>query len=265
MPTRILSPFVTVKQVWWFIFVASMSAVLPVHAPRAAERCRISDPNPPLKVRATPNGSIVGSLSNGTFVTVLDYSANKQWVFVGKYEDRSPIGWVYQQYINCTEQGRETSFGGAIAFQQLPIELRQHAIEVRKSCKELAGDNRTFNDMHGIEILDLKGHGSRDIIVDNEGLCGTHMAGANCSNRACNMKIYKEAPRGQWHKIFDEDLYAKFLAIDWERMRFQLMVVSIYAGDPRCRPEPTREYTSGQSCNLIVTYRNNEWNWQRIR
>ena len=59
--------------------------------------------------------------------------------------------------------------------------------------------------------------------------------------------------------------YAKFLAIDWEKMRLQLMVVSIYAGDPRCQPDPKKEYTSGRSCNLIVTYRHNEWNWQLIR
>jgi hypothetical protein len=151
------------------------------------------------------------------------------------------------------------------SFQQLPREIHDHAIEVRKSCAELAGDNRTFDDMQGIDILDLKGDGSWDIIVDNEGLCGSHMAGANCGNRGCDMKIYKEISKGAWRKIFDEHLYAKFLAIDWENMRLQLMVVSIYAGDPRCRPEPSKEYTSGKSCNLIVTYKDNRWNWQLIR
>ena len=77
------------------------------------------------------------------------------------------------------------------------------------------------------------------------------------------MAIYKEAPRGQWRKILDEHLYDKHLAIDWEKMRLQLMVVSFYAGDPRCKPR--KEYSSGHSCNLIVTYRNNGWNWELIR
>jgi hypothetical protein len=54
-------------------------------------RCRVSDPSPPLTVRTTPDGTSVGSLSNDTVVTVLDYSPNKSWIFVGK-EDRSPIG-----------------------------------------------------------------------------------------------------------------------------------------------------------------------------
>ena len=153
----------------------------------------------------------------------------------------------------------------SLEFRQLPKEIWDHATEVRGSCKELAGDDRKFDDMQGINILDLTGNGSRDIVVDDEGLCGSHMAGANCSNRACDMRIYKETSRGQWRKIFDEALYDKFLAIDWERMRLQLMVVSIYAGDPRCQPNPTKDYTSGKSCNLIVTYRNNKWNWQLIR
>jgi hypothetical protein len=152
-----------------------------------------------------------------------------------------------------------------LGFQQLPGEIRQHAIEVRQACKELTGDNRTFDDMQGIQIVDLKGDGSRDIIVDNESLCGSHMAGANCSNRGCDVRIYKEISRGAWRKIFEEHLYAKHFAIDWNTMRLQLMVVSIYAGDPRCHPNPREEYTSGKSCNLIVTYKSNGWNWQVIR
>lgn len=149
-----------------------------------------------------------------------------------------------------------------ITFRQLPKEVRDLAIEVRNSCRELNPD-MTFNDIQGIQILDLNGDGSRDIFVDNEELCGGHMAGANCSNRACDMTIFKEVSKGQWRKIFNEHLYAKFLAIDWDTMRFQLMVASIFAGDPRCRPR--KEYTSGHSCNLIVTFSNNKWNWQRIR
>ena len=148
-----------------------------------------------------------------------------------------------------------------VDFRQLPGEVRELARDVRNSCKE-SEPQITFNDMQGIMILDLNGSGSRDIVVDNEELCGEHIAGANCSNRGCDMTIYKEVSRGQWRKIFKEHLYAKFLAIDRETMRFQLMVASIFAGDPRCQPR--KEYTSGFSCNLIVTFKNNRWNWQKI-
>src|ERR1700726_4866207 len=107
--------------------------------------------------------------------------------------------------------------------------------------------------------------GSHDIVVDNEILCREHIAGANCSNRGCDMTIYKEVSKGHWQKSFHEHLYAKFLAIDWDTMRFQLMVASIFAGDPRCQSSPRKGYTSGQSCNLFVTFHNNRWSWQRIR
>ena len=97
-----------------------------------------------------------------------------------------------------------------------------------------------FNDMQGIQILDLKGDGSRDIFVDNEGLCGDHIAGVNCSNRGCDMIVYKEISRGHGRKIFNEHLYSKYLAINWDAMRLQLMVASIFAGDPRCQPDPRK-------------------------
>jgi len=151
-----------------------------------------------------------------------------------------------------------------IDYRQLPKEVRDLAVKVRDSCREL-DPAKTFDDMQGIQILDLAGDGSRDIVVDNEALCGEHMAGANCTNRGCDMTIYKEITRGQWRRTFKEHLYAKFLAIDWDTMRFQLMVASIFAGDPRCQPAPGQEYTSGRSCNLIVTFRNDKWSWQRIR
>ena len=150
-----------------------------------------------------------------------------------------------------------------LEFSQLPTEIRNRAIEVRKSCSELFPEME-FNDMQGIQVLDLKGDGSRDIVVDNEGLCGRHISGANCSNRSCDLAIYKEGPKGQWRKIFDEQAYDRYLAIDWMRTppRLQLMVVSIGKNDARCHPK--RSYSTEPSCNLIVTLRNNKWNWQLI-
>jgi hypothetical protein len=53
-------------------------------------------------------------------------------------------------------------------FKQLPKEVRDHAIEVRNSCQEYTSEGggeeeRTFDDMQGIQILDLKEDGSRNI------------------------------------------------------------------------------------------------------
>jgi uncharacterized protein len=95
--------------------IARLNAVLAKltaqgHFAGAAQQCRVSDPNPPLNIRTTPNGSIVGTLPNGTLVAVLDYSANRLWVFVGRYEDWSPIGWVYGEYLDCKATGNDDSF-----------------------------------------------------------------------------------------------------------------------------------------------------------
>lgn len=152
----------------------------------------------------------------------------------------------------------------AMEFRQLPMEVRDLAAETRQSCKQEDAD-MSFNDMQGIQVISLNGDGARDIVVDNEGLCGAHMAGANCSNRGCDLTIYKEISRSQWKLVFKEHLYEKFLAIDWKTMRLQLLIAAIFAGDPRCQPDPRKNYSSGESCNLIVTYKADRWNWNLIR
>jgi len=152
-----------------------------------------------------------------------------------------------------------------LEYSQLPREVRDTIRDIRANCKELNPDFKPYAIEQGIMIVDLDDSGSKNIVLDAENVCNGQVPGANCSNRGCDMTIFKETSRGQWQKIFKEHLYAKYLAIDWETMRLQLMVVSIYAGDPRCQPDANKDYSSGKSCNLIVTYRNNQWNWQLIR
>jgi len=150
-----------------------------------------------------------------------------------------------------------------IRFQELPTDIRSHVNEVRRACKELDPDFKPYDDLQGVTIIDLTGDGSRDLMVDNEELCNSHIAGANCNNRGCDLIIWKEVDRGSWKKIFKEHLHRKFISVHTETSRFQLMAVSIYAGDPRCKPR--KEYTSGQSCDLLVSYRNGQWQWELIR
>lgn len=150
-----------------------------------------------------------------------------------------------------------------IDFNKLPKEIRERATEARRACKELNPEIK-FSQLQGIDIFDLEGDGSTDIVVDNEGLCGEHMPGANCSNRGCDLAIYKEVSRGRWRKIFDEHLHSKHLVIEPYTMRFKQMTVSIYAGNPRCQPDPDKDYSSGMACTLNVRYRNSDWYWELI-
>ncbi len=149
-------------------------------------------------------------------------------------------------------------------FQDLPKEVRNHVDEIRQSCKELDPEFKPYDAMQGINVIDLNGDGSRDLMVDNEEVCNSHMAGANCSNRGCDLIIWKQAG-GAWKTVFKEHLHRKFISLASDTGRFQLMAASIYAGDPKCKPDPRKEYTSGKSCDLLITYRNGQWVWQPIR
>ena len=71
----------------------------------AAPTCKVTDPTgTDLNVRTAPNGRIVGTLSNGQRVTILDgtMSGGKAWVYVGDAElGDQPFGWVFREFISC--------------------------------------------------------------------------------------------------------------------------------------------------------------------
>jgi hypothetical protein len=157
-------------------------------------------------------------------------------------------------------------------FDALPKEIRAHIGEIRQRCKETMADANFSKELdatsllRGTQELNLS-DGSKIIVVDNEEICGNPIPAGNCSNRGCDLLIYKKTDRSNYRKIFDEHLHGKYIAVDYSNYkhpRFQLLVASIYAGDKRCKPEPGKDYTSGMSCNLIVTYRNGRWVWQKI-
>ena len=153
----------------------------------------------------------------------------------------------------------------------LPQEVRDSVEKARNACSERREDGgeyqRQLGDWAGIQIVDLNGDKSNDIVVDYSEVCGGRMTEAVCSNRSCGFEIYKQIGNGKWRKIFDEDLYSYHLVIDGEREsnRFQLLIATIWAGDPRCDPDQKKHYDSGQACNLFVTYKNGKWKWQKIK
>lgn len=88
----------------WVVWMGATVVALVSMGAHAEEVCRVADPtHTPLNVRSTPDGQPVGTLSNGEQVTALDHSQHrgKDWVFVGKAADRTPIGWVFQDYLDC--------------------------------------------------------------------------------------------------------------------------------------------------------------------
>ncbi|MEZ5850920.1 MAG: hypothetical protein R3D68_09775 [Hyphomicrobiaceae bacterium] len=149
--------------------------------------------------------------------------------------------------------------------RDVPAPVRQHVQSVLRSCLEYDRKAGPAMETSGIQAIDLTGKGRRAILVDNVHLCRGHMAGANCSNRGCDLRIWEQHPDGTWKLTFNEHAHDKFVSLDRDTNKFQFMAISIYAGDPRCEPDQGRDYTSGQSCDLLVTYEKGRWHWRRPR
>lgn len=148
-----------------------------------------------------------------------------------------------------------------IKFFELPLDIQRHVTEVRKSCRELHDEGMHVSEpSQGVTVVDIERDGSTDFLVDNEEICGTHMAGANCSNRGCDLLIWQQRS-GRWFKVFEEHLHAKFVSIDEDTRHLQMMAVSIYAGDDKCDPPPETDFSSGKSCDRVVLFKHGKWQW----
>ncbi len=162
--------------------------------------------------------------------------------------------------IGCNTAAQAENF----SWDLLPKNVQAHAKLVRDSCQELNPDFKPYDPMQGITAVKLDQNGTRALIVDNENLCNGPMAGANCSNRGCDLTIWREDRPGRWSIIFKEHLHRSFISIN-EENQLKLMAVSIYAGDRKCQPPPGADFTSGQSCDALVTYQKGGWKWNVIR
>jgi hypothetical protein len=95
------------------IAVASPALAFEGHA-RPEPRCEISDYDPPTNVRTQPNGPIVGNLTNGTEIRIVDqtramhpgyWPVGGLWDYVevrGEGNGWEPYGWVYDPLVRCT-------------------------------------------------------------------------------------------------------------------------------------------------------------------
>jgi len=146
-------------------------------------------------------------------------------------------------------------------YHALPAEVRHYVEDVRKSCVELEPQSKPDDILQGIDSIELGGASA--LFVDAENLCKSRMAGANCNNRGCDLKIWKRSGPQSWRKVFDKNLFRKFISVTDEG-QFKFMVVTIYAGDPHCHPKPGKFYTSGQGCDAMVHYRKDRFDWQVI-
>jgi hypothetical protein len=65
--------------------------------------CVVADPTgTPLNIRTSPNGKIVGKISNGESVRISDRTVEngKEWAYISSGASR-PTGWVFRRFIEC--------------------------------------------------------------------------------------------------------------------------------------------------------------------
>jgi uncharacterized protein YgiM (DUF1202 family) len=70
--------------------------------------CTVTDPTgTPLNVRVEPAGEIVGSWTNGIKVRQVERKMHKgkAWVAVERMADDNAVGWVFDPYLKCEEDG----------------------------------------------------------------------------------------------------------------------------------------------------------------
>jgi hypothetical protein len=77
----------------------------PSTVPQRTGRCMVSDPTgTSLNVRATPQGSITGTIGNGAFVRIADTgddSKGQPWAYIVGWEGGEQIGWVFREFVSC--------------------------------------------------------------------------------------------------------------------------------------------------------------------
>lgn len=159
--------------------------------------------------------------------------------------------------------GATAPLAAEMQYQDLPANAKTYVEGIRATCKEQVGPEAIPGyQMAGISLVDL-GDGTPALILDNETICTTGYAGANCSNRGCDLVIM--AKKGQsWKEVFNEHLYEKIISIGQDG-KLKLITAVIYAGDPHCHPRPGVSPVSSETCDVVIRYKNKGWHWQKIQ
>ena len=77
----------------------------PSTIPQRTGRCTVTDPTgTPLNVRATPQGTITGTIGNGAFVRIAETRQDfkdQPWAYIVGWEGGERIGWVFREFVSC--------------------------------------------------------------------------------------------------------------------------------------------------------------------
>ncbi|HWK32855.1 MAG TPA: hypothetical protein VNR51_04145 [Hyphomicrobium sp.] len=146
-------------------------------------------------------------------------------------------------------------------YAKLPSPVRQHAEEIRKVCRDNDPDWKPGSAMSG--ILEVTMDGQQAFVVDNKDLCAPiESAGVNCSNRGCDLKIWKRQVR-DWKLVLDEHAYSRYVSVT-PQGGLAALIIAVQARHPQCHPPSGKEYSSAETCDILGRYKQGRWHWEKL-
>ncbi|MGE7468625.1 SH3 domain-containing protein [Bosea sp. NPDC003192] len=87
------------------LLTAALAICLSAAPAFAQNRCAVTDPTgTPLNIRETPNGEIIGRVSNGVGIRVINTSSDERgraWALISPRGRNHVVGWVYREFVSC--------------------------------------------------------------------------------------------------------------------------------------------------------------------
>ncbi len=117
-----------------------------------------------------------------------------------------------------------------LPYAQLPAIVKGYVEEVRQTCREVEPDLKLSHDLTGIDQVFLDRNGTRGIIVRNSGVClPLNTSGANCTNHACELTIWRQDRRKGWEKLLQESSHREYVLLENRTSRLKFIVLSLWA------------------------------------
>lgn len=87
------------------LLITALATSLTAAPAFAQSRCAVTDPTgTPLNIRETPNGEIIGRVSNGAGIRVMNTSFDERgrpWALISPRGRNHVVGWVYREFVSC--------------------------------------------------------------------------------------------------------------------------------------------------------------------
>jgi hypothetical protein len=87
------------------LLAAAFLSVVGIAPGLAQNRCAVADPTgTPLNIRETPNGEIIGRVSNGAGIRLMNTGFDERgrpWALISPRGRSHIAGWVYREFVAC--------------------------------------------------------------------------------------------------------------------------------------------------------------------